>query len=402
LPSEDSPTGRLSRREIDFKLQRLAASVNCATVKSASVERGRQLIIGQAFTRFPCSRSSSRHNMSLSSQMPRLLIQHAGQEPRIFELAGDRPISIGRAKSNALVLDDPSVSRLHALLRPNPDCSWQIVDRDSANGLIVRGMKVKEAVLRAGDKIALGDFSLRFEDSAERKVVTYGTAQLPPSFVRALKESAYSGSFMAVESVADVAPAQNLRGQTAEARLKRMLSAVSKSLAPLQNVGQITHRSLDFVFEIEGAERGFAMLLDEATIAGGEAAAGGFNFEPASVRYRGGVRPAGAENLPQFTISRSIIKQVMQDGLPLLISDAKSDPRVSASQSIVLAGIQSAMCAPLGIGRKLRGLLYVDNLSRRGMFTVDDLNIFTIIAVQTGIGIGRVRPRKETPESVRS
>jgi pSer/pThr/pTyr-binding forkhead associated (FHA) protein len=334
--------------------------------------------------------------------MPRLLIQHGGEESRVFELAGDRPISIGRAKSSTLVLEDPSVSRSHAVIRANPDGSWQIIDRESANGVIVRGVKVKEVVLRAGDKIALGDFSLRFEDSAERKVVTYGTAQLPPSFARALKNSAYSGTFMAVESVANVAPSENLREKTAEARLKRMLSDVSKALAPLQTVDKITDRSLEFVFEIEGAERGFAMLLDEEAGARGDSAAGAFNFQPASIRHRGGVRPAGTESLPQFTISRSIIKQVMQDGLPLLISDAKSDPRVSASQSIALAGIQSAMCAPLGIGKKLRGLLYADNLSRRGMFTTDDLNVFTIIAVQTGIGISRVRPRKESPETVRS
>ncbi len=332
--------------------------------------------------------------------MPRLLIQRAGQGARVFELAGDRPISVGRAKSSVLVLDDPSVSRLHAIIRANPDSSWQIIDRDSANGVTIGGAKVKEAVLRAGAKICIGEFSLRFEDSNERNVVTYGTAQLPPNVARALKEAAYSGSFTAVESVADLAAPENLRGKTPEARLKRMLADVSKALAPLQVVDKITERSLDFVFEIEGAERGFAMLLDEEMVARGESTAESFNFEAASIRYRNGRNPAGAETLPQFTISRSIIKQVMQDGLPLLISDAKSDPRISASQSVALAGIQSAMCGPLGIGKKLRGLLYVDNLSRRGMFTVDDLNVFTVIAVQTGIAIGRTRPRKEASQLV--
>lgn len=339
--------------------------------------------------------------------MPRLLIQHAGQASSIFELSGDRPISIGRAKSSNLVLDDPSISRVHAVVRANPDGSWQIIDRDSANGVLIRGAKVKEATLCAGDRIVLGDFSLRFEDSAERKIVSYGTSTLPPTLARALKKSAYTGSLLGVESLADVSTAGDLRQQAeqnAEARLKRTLSHVSKALAGLATIAEVTQRALDFVFEIDGAERAFAMLLDEASATGAVPAPGTRNFEPASIRYRNGVQPSGAENLPQFTISRSIIKQVMQDGLPLLVSDAKSDPRVIASQSIALAGIQSAMCAPLGIGKKLRGLLYVDNLSRRGMFTVDDLNAFTIIAVQTGIAISRLRPRKETPapEHIRS
>ncbi len=81
----------------------------------------------------------------------------------------------------------------------------------------------------------------------------------------------------------------------------------------------------------------------------------------------------------------------MRGGLPLLVTDAQSDPRLSASQSVANAGIQSAMCAPLGSGKVLRGLLYVDNLSRRGMFTVDDLNVFAVIAVQAGLAIERVR-----------
>jgi predicted component of type VI protein secretion system len=327
--------------------------------------------------------------------MPRLLIQHAGEDSRVFELLGDRPISIGRAQSSTLILDDPSVSRLHAVIRANPDGSWQIVDRDSSNGLKVRGAKVKEALLRAGDEIMLGEFRLRFEDSAGRPVVSYGTTKLPPNFARALQPSAYSGSFLAVEAIADVLPPQDEGRESAEARLKKMLSRVSKALAALQTVEQVTQRSLDFVFEIEGAERAFAMLLDEASIPSSNSRAAQ-SFEPASVRYRDGSRPQGGEKVPQFTISRSIIRQVTQDGMPLLVSDAKSDPRLSASQSIALAGIQSAMCAPLGIGKKLRGLLYVDNLSRRGMFEVDDLNVFAIIAVQTGISISRVRSRRNT------
>ena len=39
------------------------------------------------------------------------------------------------------------------------------------------------------------------------------------------------------------------------------------------------------------------------------------------------------------------------------------------------------------------GLLYVDNLSQRGMFTVDQLNVFAVIAAQAGLAMDRVRAR---------
>ncbi len=335
--------------------------------------------------------------------MPRLMIQHTGEKPRVFELVAGRPISVGRAKSSSLALDDPSVSRLHAILRSNPDGSWQIVDHDSSNGVKVNGARVKEAALRSDDEIILGPFRLRFEDSTSRTLVSYGTAELPPRFAQALKQSAYSGSFMTVESLADIASAQSqlsAKEQKTEGRLLKIVSRLGKALAPLRSVDEVTERALDFVLEIEGAERAYAMLLDEPAKPGADAPANTYNFTPASIRYRSGAKLSGAEQLPQFTISQSIIRQMMRDGLPLLVSDAKSDPRVSASQSVVLAGIQSAMCAPLGIGKKVRGLLYADNLSRRGMFTVDDLNVFAVIAVQAGLAVSRVRGRHETTDQI--
>jgi pSer/pThr/pTyr-binding forkhead associated (FHA) protein len=343
--------------------------------------------------------------------MPRLLIQHGGEYSRVFELLGDRPVSIGRAKSSTIVLDDASISRLHAIVSPNLDGHWQVVDRDSSNGVKVNGTKVKEATLRSDDEIMVGEFHIRFEDSKSRKLVSYGTTELPPKVVQVLKESAYAGSAMPVEAVAAGSlPEGALRGgasgrvggNDAESHLLKILGRVSKALAGLDTLEAVTQRSLDLVLDIEGAERAYAMLVDDASMAHGDFSRGNYSFEPATIRYRSGSKPGGSERVPQFTMSQSIIRQVMQDGLPLLISDAKSDPRVSASKSIAIAGIQSAMCAPLGIGKKLRGLLYVDNLSRRGMFTVDDLNAFAVIAVQAGLAINRVRTRKDSFEPVRS
>ena len=62
---------------------------------------------------------------------------------------------------------------------------------------------------------------------------------------------------------------------------------------------------------------------------------------------------------------------------------------------MALSGMQSAMCAPLASRERLFGLLYVDNLSRRGTFTPDDLEVFAVIAAQAGLAIDRVMARSE-------
>jgi len=343
--------------------------------------------------------------------MPRFVIDRGGEGSRVFELIGDRPISIGRMKSSNLMLDDQSVSRLHAVVRATPEGGWQIVDRESSNGVRVNGNLTNEAVLRSGDEIMLGEYRLRFEDSVARKVTSYGTAKLPPRFAEMWKQSAYAGASLPVEMLAEtvsaeaekrVSPGEKMRALEGENRLLTVLYRVNQSLAELKGVTEVTQRVLDLVLEIEGAERGYAMLLDEISMERGNFMHGGYNFLPAVIRYRH--RPIGSHDkgLPPLTISQSIIRQVMQSGLPILVSEGQADPRFAAAKSVIRSGIQSAMCAPLGIGNRVRGLLYVDNLSQRGMFTVDDLNVFAVIAVQAGLGIDRVRTRQEVPEPVRA
>jgi hypothetical protein len=335
--------------------------------------------------------------------MPRLLIYDSDGGSRVFELLGDRPISIGRAKSSNLVLDDESVSRLHAVVRSTPDGHWQIIDRGSSNGVKINGSAAKEAMLRPNDEILVGECRLRFEDSATHKVASYGTPKLPQRVVQVLSQSSYASSAMPVEALGAVATHEagraadagaRRRGAEHENRLLALVARAQREFGKLNTAEDVARGALDLVLEIEGAERAYAMLLDEASMARGELPKGGYTFLPAVIRYRG-ARGAPNQAGPQLVISQSIIKQVMQAGLPRLVSDAKADSRLSASSSIALAGIQSAMCAPLGIGDRLRGLLYVDNLSRRGMFTVEDLNVFSVVAVQAGLAIDRVRGRSE-------
>ncbi len=272
----------------------------------------------------------------------------------------------------------------------------------------VNGTLVKEAFLRANDEIVLGEYRLRyFEDSAARDMVTYGTPELPPNFAKVMAESAYSGSFLPVQSVGTAMASQAERSASAQDRVKALeqenrlltlLYRVNRALSEVTAVEDVTRRILDLVLEMEGAERGFTMLLDRDSIGRGDFSKGGYGFEPALIRYRAGSKASPGQGAPQLTISQSIIRQVMHGGLPLLVSDPQADPRLAASQSIAISGIQSAMCAPLGTRELRLGLLYVDNLSRRGMFTVEDLNVFTVIATQAGLAIDRARPKEEPAE----
>ena len=323
--------------------------------------------------------------------MPRLIIDKAHAGTQVFELAANHPVSIGRAKSCALVLDDVSVSRTHAVIRSTQDGVLEIVDLDSSNGLKVNGRVVKEAKLRPNDEISIGAYTLRFEEPDVRHVATQNTAKLPPRVMQELDARAYSGSFLPVMPIASATSesgvAERLRELERENRLLTILYRVSRVLSQMDSVEEVAERVLDLVLEIEGAQRGYAMLLDEESMRQTDFKNGEYGFRPAVIRYR---RPPGdleRKPMPNLIISKTIVRNVMQAGNPLLITDAKDDPRLSISESVVISGIQSAMCAPLAARERRYGLLYVDNLSRRAIFSMDELNVFAMIAAQAGLVI---------------
>jgi len=335
--------------------------------------------------------------------MPRLVIERPGQEQQVFELPADRPVYVGRAESNDLVLRETSVSRRHAMLSPSLEGNWLVRDLGSANGIFLNGKNVKETALKDGDVLNIGEYSLRYESMESQILLTQAAAKLPPrlTMVMSLKDvnaalnlgkdpAAAPAPAVPAPRVPSASPGAEraqletrMKALEHENRLFELLYQVSRALGDLQSVEEVVNSVLDLVLKVEGVERGYATLGDDK---------GG--FQPAVIRYKKDPG-TGTARIPQVILSQAIIKQVTQGGVPLLVTDFKQDPRLAGSRSLAVSGMQSAMCAPLKGGDKLYGLLYVDNLQKRGMFSQEDLNIFSVIATQAGLAIDRVRGREE-------
>ena len=67
---------------------------------------------------------------------------------------------IGRCPSAAICLDDPSVSRRHAILAVEPGKPPRLLDDRSLNGVLVNGRKVDVAELSPGDELTIGRYRL--------------------------------------------------------------------------------------------------------------------------------------------------------------------------------------------------------------------------------------------------
>ena len=75
---------------------------------------------------------------------------------RDFTLSGDDALTIGRHRESALRLDDPRVSRLHAVVRRDQD-GWLVEDVGSANGTFADGHRVTQLRIDGDLSLLLGD-----------------------------------------------------------------------------------------------------------------------------------------------------------------------------------------------------------------------------------------------------
>ena len=136
-----------------------------------------------------------------------------------------------------------------------------------------------------------------------------------------------------------------------------LLLEVSKGLSRAIDVDALLETISRMVFQILDVDRVAIELIDS----NGERV-------PKIARDRSGEAPAGR------LIPRSIARPVLTEKVAILSGDAPRDERFGGA-SIIAQRVRSAMCTPL-IGRenRVRGILYVDNLTTPRRFDDDDLD----------------------------
>jgi pSer/pThr/pTyr-binding forkhead associated (FHA) protein len=98
----------------------------------------------------------------------RYLAIEDGGEVVLFALGREEGtrLRIGRSPASDILIDDPSVSRRHAVV-VHRGGRTVILDDRSLNGVLVNGRRVGEAALADGDTVALGRVTARFHEIPE-------------------------------------------------------------------------------------------------------------------------------------------------------------------------------------------------------------------------------------------
>jgi len=160
-------------------------------------------------------------------------------------------------------------------------------------------------------------------------------------------------------------------------------AAISRSLV----LDVVLRDAMDGVIKLSGAERGCIILVDPATQE--------LDFrvlrdnQTIHNRDQSVTASIPPEKTAQF--SRSVIRQVMESGEPLLTSNANDDLRLTGMQSVIALDLRSVMCAPLRIKDQTLGVVYVDNRLRFGVFGEREKNLVAAFANQVAAAISNAR-----------
>jgi len=127
----------------------------------------------------------------------------------------------------------------------------------------------------------------------------------------------------------------------------------------IENVDPLLEKLLDFILELIDAKRGFIMIKDYNG-----------NIETKTARF---LDKEEADSMISF--SRSVVKEVLTNGKPLLIEDALMDSRFKLAESVSSLELRSIICVPVKKDNEIIGVVYLDNRKIPRRFSYIDLQL---------------------------
>lgn len=327
------------------------------------------------------------------------------------DLVPGRTFSIGRAKDNDIILNDRRVSRKHAFIVSEND-GFKIIDGYYENGQLIRSVNhvfVNEVVqleylLNDTDVIIIGESKLEFKRSVEHtarqislRPGTKSTIELEPEKSQnvnfddsplghtqvqiSVNEIIGRSSNLSLESA--VATPEEVKDLRRKAKFLDLLFEMSKTLGTVFDLEEIFEKATDLIFRGTPSDRVVALLKDESA-------------DDGSLYQIGAkTRDASFEKLTEkLSVSRTITRRVMRDGVAILSQDAKTDEQFQGAESIVSQGVRSTICAPLITQSGVHGVLYADRLDPFAAFRQDHLELISAVAAQAAVTVETVKAHK--------
>jgi signal transduction histidine kinase len=265
---------------------------------------------------------------------------------------GPRSYDVGRARHNAVVLAEPSISKVHARFSYEGG-KFRIEDQGSLHGVYVNASKVQQADVLEGSEIQLGNVTLRF------------------TYVSAEGTTDRLAEFPWIEH-------------------QQLLLSLVQTLNSTLVLSEVLQQVLDAVMRITRAERGFLLLADESSEASRYTSVAG-------LRLRVGRKKGDSQPLVEVSgISSSVIRRALEKGETVATGNAVADPSLRLAHSVIAMDLRTIVCIPLRSPRggfdgqerpRALGALYVDNQETSAPFPPDSLQAVEALARHAALAI---------------
>ncbi|MHC4778468.1 MAG: sigma 54-interacting transcriptional regulator, partial [Planctomycetota bacterium] len=286
-------------------------------------------------------------------------------------------MALGQAEAELGLEEDASLHLTRALKRAegskNLEIQWEInqalgnLARDTAkfDTAQIHYRKASEDV----DKIAAGlkpQWKASFLADRRRQKLREDMEHLKNRMKDTRYEIGYSQRANLKRRITDL--------ENSHMRLLKLLE-INKNLNSEHDLEVLLDLIMDVMVELCDAERGFLILQEDKEV---------------SVKTARNINRKEIQT-PEFDISHSIVRQTMQSGTPLILTNAQEDERFRQQQSVMSLSLRSVLCLPFKIRDRVLGAIYLDNRLHRGLFSERDLFTLEAFGDQAAIAIENAR-----------
>jgi HD domain-containing protein/FHA domain-containing protein/GAF domain-containing protein len=266
--------------------------------------------------------------------------------PSIFLDKGEKK-TIGRSPQADVVIDEPSLSRLHAAVSMNGDGNLEVEDLGSTNGVFINRARLKTGPLAVGDRVVFGILEYLVEEAPAAPALD----SFDSTVFRSVK----------VEE-----PQQHVDAAAIAALLQ-----TSRELMACTDLPGLLDRVLDRLQPVLKPDRSAILLFDSTS---GE------------LTTRA-VRPDGAYTSVSDFASTTAVREAIRARELVEVYDAAVDRRLQDAISVARAGVRAALCVPL-LGRTGPiGALYCDQIWYAGRFTPEQVQYAAAFAAHVAAAL---------------
>ena len=295
-----------------------------------------------------------------------LKVQTGPRAGSVIPLEGSPSTIFGRGTNASFRISDEGASRQHAEIFRMGELFF-IRDLGSRNGTLVNEKRVAETVLRGGDHIRICDSVFMFVDGDDA----------PP--VRNLRVQAGLDTMDLVKFRNTLRPGP-LLDETPErygskSHGRPLKGLLARALSGCSNVKVILDRVVREAGKALGADRVDILIVEKLKP--------DLRIEP--------VATFDVKGLGEIPLSRTLIAQVLETQEALLTSDAATDQRFHAAQSIVHHAIRSVMCVPVPFDGPAAAVLHISQSGRTDAFGKEQLDDACGLALDLGLFLSGMR-----------